>query len=199
MPTGYTAAIEEGCSFEEYVWGCARAFGACISLRDSNDPIPEKFEESSYHKKKLDEIEADLMALAGMSELDIKDKLASEVARIEADNQKRKEEWKLKKDRNAAMLAKSNAWEAPTPDHAKLKEFMISQIYEGDKYNDSPYQEKAPTLHPAAWKEQEKKRLMKDFLYHTEEHEKETARNNGRNEWVAALRASVPQPSRESL
>ena len=57
MPTGYTAWIEEGATFEEFILGCARAFGACISMRDEplSKQIPEQFKESSYDKEKVQE------------------------------------------------------------------------------------------------------------------------------------------------
>ena len=34
MPTGYTYKIGEGASFKEFVMACARAFGACVEMRD---------------------------------------------------------------------------------------------------------------------------------------------------------------------
>lgn len=49
MPTGYTADIKDGISFETYAMNCARAFGACVSLRDKpsgGKVIPDAFEPS---------------------------------------------------------------------------------------------------------------------------------------------------------
>jgi hypothetical protein len=34
MPTGYTAAIKDGISFEKFVWDCARGMGALVMMRD---------------------------------------------------------------------------------------------------------------------------------------------------------------------
>lgn len=34
MPTGYTADIKDGIDFKTYAMNCARAFGACVMLRD---------------------------------------------------------------------------------------------------------------------------------------------------------------------
>ncbi len=59
MPTGYTAILmEKGQTFQEFIMGCARAFGALIEMRDSpNDaPIPDKFEPSDYHAKRIIEL-----------------------------------------------------------------------------------------------------------------------------------------------
>jgi hypothetical protein len=56
MPTGYTCIIEDkpDVTFAEYVWRCARAFGALLSMReDSLDaPIPDelKSEDTDYYK-----------------------------------------------------------------------------------------------------------------------------------------------------
>ena len=57
MPTGYTDLINNGCTFNEFVMGCARAFGATIDMRDEplGAEIPEKFELSDYHSAKIDE------------------------------------------------------------------------------------------------------------------------------------------------
>jgi hypothetical protein len=46
MPTGYTAPIADGMTFEQFALGCARAFGALVTMRDepSDAPIPERLE-----------------------------------------------------------------------------------------------------------------------------------------------------------
>jgi hypothetical protein len=48
MPTGYTDCVRSGevTEFADFAMKCARAFGACIEMRDepSGTPIPEAFE-----------------------------------------------------------------------------------------------------------------------------------------------------------
>ena len=54
MPTGYTATlVEHGQTFPEFAMQCAKAFGACITLRDEpfDAPIPTKFKASTWHTK----------------------------------------------------------------------------------------------------------------------------------------------------
>ena len=70
MPTGYTAAIADGVTFEQFALNCARAFGALIDMRDepSDAPIPERFEPSNYHEKKIAEINDELVRLKEMSQ-----------------------------------------------------------------------------------------------------------------------------------
>src|SRR5271168_1391855 len=55
MPTGYTEAIKDGISFQEFAMRCVRAMGVCITLRDepSGAPIPERFEPSPSYKDAL--------------------------------------------------------------------------------------------------------------------------------------------------
>jgi hypothetical protein len=57
MPTGYTADIKNGISFKTFAMNCARAFGACVTLRDEpggGDKIPEAFEASTYHAQQVE-------------------------------------------------------------------------------------------------------------------------------------------------
>ena len=76
MPTGYTAVIEDGCTFKEYVMTCARAFGATISMREEplSKEIPEKFEVSDYALNQLKAYRTQLALFQGMP----KDQLESE-------------------------------------------------------------------------------------------------------------------------
>src|SRR6056297_1005549 len=73
MPTGYTHQIKDGISFEKYALGCARAFGATISMRD--DPpdaeIPEKFDESDHHLEKIKEAQDNLNDFLSQKEDDL--------------------------------------------------------------------------------------------------------------------------------
>ena len=76
MPTGYTACIidkESPATFNQFVMGCARAFGACITMRD--DPqdaeIPDSFEAGSYHKERLEAAEKDMKRLNKMGDKEL--------------------------------------------------------------------------------------------------------------------------------
>lgn len=71
MPTGYTYAIKEGISFRDFVLKCARAFEACVSMRDDpmDKEIPE-FVASDYYQKELDKSFARLNEIVKMSDAD---------------------------------------------------------------------------------------------------------------------------------
>ena len=57
MPTGYTAVIQDNLdiSMKDFALVCARAFGACVMMRDEpfDTPIPEEFVPDTYHTDKL--------------------------------------------------------------------------------------------------------------------------------------------------
>jgi hypothetical protein len=73
MPTGYTEGVSKGeiTDFKVYALRCARAFGACVMLRDEpvTDEIPE-FEPSDYHQKRLKEAQTQLAEFNAMLDAD---------------------------------------------------------------------------------------------------------------------------------
>jgi hypothetical protein len=198
VPTGYTAIIEEkdGVTFEEFLWGCARAFGALIELRDAplDAPIPEQFVPSGYHAKGLDEAQERLRVLAGMS-------AAATTSSARADHARAVKAWKeseadraAKVARYDAVLAKAKAWKPPTPEHEGLRSFMIDQI----RISTEHMREKAPrpkALSGAAWMANQIVSAKWDADYHEKALRDERQRVASRNEWVAALRRSVPAPA----
>lgn len=198
MPTGYTAFIEEGCSFEAYVWQCARAFGACVTMRDdpSGAAIPEAFEPSDYHAKRLKEIHATIDKIRDMTEEEV-------IERQARDNQERKDHCeKSRKDQArlkglyAKMWEKVADWGPPTAEHCGLKKFMLQQIeVSTPNWEPEPYKEEF--LRAKEWRELALASAYKDLAYHEKEHREEIERTESRNGWLRALRESVPQPKEE--
>ena len=196
MPTGYTATLmENGQTFQEFIMGCARAFGALIEMRDSpNDaPIPDKFEPSDYHAKRIIEAREKLVTLKAMTDTE---KEVFGQAKKDTDI-KRIEQW-LEKDsaqnkRLEDMTSQVKAWKPPTKDHQGLKDFMLQQI--SISKNDVDYiqaslaeaTEKPVTAYYVAAVSE----AARGIKYHTEENAKEIERVNGRTKWVQQLRASI--------
>jgi hypothetical protein len=148
MPTGYTCDIKDGISFEKFALICARAFGACISMReDSLDtPIPEELTPSDYHEKQIKKAELELEELKAMSMEDAQEKAKKEW-QSEWDNHRRiiDENAKLRR-LYEDMLMNVYCWTPPTTEHNGLKKFMEEQIlssidfdcYEPTRPMDSP-------------------------------------------------------------
>lgn len=195
MPTEYTAAIAEGCTFNEYAMLCARAFGATVTMRDEpmDAEIPDSFTPSTYHAERLAELRERLSKLRSMSDKEAETEAKREYdaavsARLDsiqsAANLRRKYE---------AILAEVNAYTPPSPDHVEFKNFMRSQIEESIKwdcavYGDVPELESGPV-----WRARSIKRVLDDIEYHEREHAEEIRRCEDRSRWVRQLRKSLTE------
>ena len=197
MPTGYTAKIEKGQTFEDFVLGCARAFGACIDQRD--DPSgdkPKLRESSSHHEQRLIEDSAELGALTTMNRAQ-KTELGQELKDKQvAAAQKYFNEKVALKNKYDAMLDRVREWNPPTPDHANLKTFMIEQINSSIDFDcNLKYTledlEKKTKMSPIDFYDEEVKRLEWSVKYHEEEMQKETTRTTEANEWILHLYRSL--------
>lgn len=200
MPTGYTSIIEEsdGCTFEEYVWRCARAFGALIEMRDEalNAPVPEVFEVDSYYKRSLEQDQARLTELQAMTE---------EQAEIAAASEYRAslDEWEKSEKRRLAALkryddivTKVKAWEPPSVGHEGLKAFMLQQIeISTEGMRERSWKEPQPRT-GKAWLREQRVAAAQSVKRSAESLAQATERVNNRNRWVEDLRASVPPPQR---
>lgn len=196
MPSGYTADITDTMPFRDFAMKCARAFGATIMMRD--DPLDApitRFEPSDYHKKNLDESKSNLAALELLS-----DDEAAEISKREYDKRQKDMAKAIadvagKEVAYRRMLSLVRAWTPPTPDHVRMKEFMIEQINESIKVDcGTEYYEKAaaePLMTGKEWKEHRLETLLRDVEYHAKNYREEVDRTNERNKWVDDLRRSL--------
>ncbi len=198
MPTGYTAAIADGITFQQFALSCARAFGALIMMRDdpSDAPIPESFEPSNHHVEGLAKAKRRLEALYAMTseerELATRAHIAEQTAYHSAEIAK-----------NEALAAKYRdmldcvlAWEAPSKDHDGLKRFMVEQITESIGFDcNSAYHEnllaEIGSLTAEEWLGKEVRSAQWEVEYHEKGQREELERVGGRNLWIQQLRESL--------
>lgn len=196
MPTGYTHNIEnDDFTFEDFALSCAKAFGACISMRDlpSNTPIPDEFKVEPYYQDKILETQKQIekhlnLTLEEWNSLCDKDFEQKESRRIESLNKNINLLYNYNK-----MLSKVKAWQAPSKEHIGLKEFMISQIEESIDFDcDVDYYNK-PTVKVSVdvFKSETMVKLYKDLEYYTKNNEEDIKRVSQRNLWVKQLRESL--------
>lgn len=196
MPTGYTSKlVEKGQSFQEFVLGCARAFGACVTMRDdpSDSPIPNEFKPSDYHLKEIKKAEKALKKLLGMEQND-RIRFAE---RRRGEQLKSFEEYLLKREaehkRLQDMNLKVKAWIPPTSEHSGLKDFMLQQISVSDNGSDYYIKEieniKSKTVE--SFYTEALETAKRDVKYHEKEHAEEVERVAKRNDWVKKLRDSL--------
>jgi hypothetical protein len=193
MPNGYTSALYEGreVDFREFVLGCARAFGACISLKEEpGGPAPAVVEPSYYHEKSLESARDRLRAYSDLS-WDI----AADMARNEFEDswvgwEALCETIEARNHRFGVMMAQVKAWDPPTSEHENLKAKMIEWL-EWDIERELP----SPPEKPLAreWLARKIKRTADDIDYHSRKWEEEQRRAASRTTWLQQLHDSLPE------
>jgi hypothetical protein len=196
MPTGYTAKLmEKGESFEEFIMSCARAFGACITLRDeSHDvPIPDEFKPSDYYKTHMAERATTLAQLEAMTN---EERIRFGVSTRDSQINNYREYLQRHRDENVRLLemrSKVLAWNPPSSDHVELKNFMLQQIEVSTDTGD--YWEKAladvERAEPYEFYAKAVEEARHGVEYAKEEYAKELERVAGRNKWIRQLRESL--------
>ena len=197
MPTGYTADIQKGITFRQFALGCARAFGACITLRDepAGTPIPDEFTPDRYFVEALDRAKARLYDLERMTPDQIAAAAAEEYDDAVADREEDIAYRAALRQKYDAMLVQVEAWQPPTPEHENFKTFMREQIAESIKFDCGEVEERYwPTpkrLTPRDWHMQAVAKAHEDIAYRTKELADEIQRCEQRTAWVRALRGSL--------
>jgi len=196
MPTGYTAAIKDGISFEKFVMNCARAMGACVTMRDDpfNAEIPNKFEPSDYYSEKIKETKDRLERLKVMSNEEILAAAKEEFEKAVSCNNKQIVANNDLREKYQDMLEQVNKWQPPSPDHHDFKKFMIEQITSSIKFdcNNSYYLDNPPKfMSEKEWLTQQYENLLHDLDYYTKENQKEIERAHSRTTWIEQLRESL--------
>lgn len=187
--------MESGQTFQDFVMQCARAFGACVMMRD--DPmdatIPERFEPSDYNVKRLAESKAELARLKAMTNDEKvtfgESKKAESIASSEECLAKDIEQNK----RLEEMEASVNEWTPPSADHAGLKDFMLEQI--STSKNSTNYIENSlaetRAKSPMDFYAEAVASAERGIKCNSKSHREEVERANSRTEWVRQLRESI--------
>lgn len=196
MPTGYTESVQDGTvtDFADFALQCARAFGACISMRDDpmDAPVPDEFTASDYNGRALVEAQADLAKLAAMSPTDRQaaaDLANAEAAKTWDDHEEEKARQNL---RYEAMLEKVHQWAPPTDEHTGLKKFMIEQLTHSIDFDCGPPYSKRPTPKTVDdWYSEALADAHRTVAYHAKTQAEEIERARKRTQWIRDLRASL--------
>jgi len=192
MPTGYTAAVGEGkiTTLRQFALQCARGMGACIMMRDDpwDAPIPERFEPNTgYHDKGLAAAQKLLDELPLLTDDECINRADEDYDARFASYQKYEDERKAENGRYRDMLAAVRGWDTEAEG---IKDFMVDQL----RISIRDFSENPPKrLSGEEWRATVIASAIRDVNYHTEERVKEIQRTEGRNQWVAALRISLPE------
>jgi hypothetical protein len=194
MPTGYTAAVEDGTvtDFATFAMQCARGMGALIMMRDEpmDAPIPERFEPSSYHENALDKIRKRIVEVKAMTPEQCDAAAQAEYDEIGRANERENIDAAKRIERYAAMRAKVQAWQPPSSEHAGFKKFMLDQLRIGGEFL-RPYTSTRKLQSGTDWRQSQVAKLLKNQQYQANEHAEEVSRTEGRNRWLSQLRESL--------
>jgi hypothetical protein len=197
MPTGYTGKLYEGeQSFNEFVWSCARAFGAMIHMREDglNAKIVEPVLDVSYYEQSRQRAEKKLAEVDTFSDAEVRDVLQLEYENAKTEAAKSNTRSAAKRARYEAMVKQVSAWTPPSPEHAGLRTFMLDQLRESIKFDcdGSAYTPKLRTAQE--WRDETRARAQRDLEYANKEEARERKQHAERVAWMRALQASVPLP-----
>jgi hypothetical protein len=199
MPTGYTHKVQKGevTDLRTFALECARAFGACVELRDDpKAPIPEAFAPSDYYVRSMAEKRAEVARLYSMTPDEAAIACATDHdQRVEAYH-KRRAEKAAERKRYEAMIALVRAWEPPTKEHGGLQSFMLEQLHTSIDFDCFPDHDREPKREPAdVWLAKARAEADKNLARASKNHAEEVKRAASRTAWIKALRASLPSPS----
>jgi len=200
MATCYTSYIKKGVSFREFVLKCARAMGACVTMRDDplDEEIPDKFKPSDYYSKKLIEVRRRRKRLDTISSAEATKGAKKQFNDNKKYALKRIDEIRELETKYKSMLKQVEMWTPPTIDHQDLKDFMVSQIKDSIQFdcNVSYYKQdldKATLLSGEEWLEREKSSLDSEIESLKKHDAEEKYRTEERNQWIRELRESLEE------
>ncbi len=202
MATGYTAELRTNTEmpFEEFVWKCARAMGACIMQRDdpANAPIVLEEKPGDYHAKEVQEAQEALTELRGQSPDEIAECWRRDTEQRISDAHESIAEAAKLQESYERMLALVEQWTPPTDDHKGFQDFMLEQL-RGSIVVDcrNSYARKqidqAPET-PEEWAAGREIKLLHDIEYHVQHSAEEQQRVSERNRWRQQLVDSIGLP-----
>lgn len=197
MPTGHTAIIknDEGCTFEQYLWTCTRAF--LFHARDvrSGERIPLAT-VSVFYEQRLREVKSELQALSGMRP----DQVHDLGLKLLTDKFTNYEKWQQERLRNRGryltMRDRVSSWECPV-EYQELRGFMLQQI---DRCEVNFKSDMTPVPGPPYTMDE----CLAAFVAHRNHLEeqkcecekdlsKAVSRAENTNKWIKALESLVPQ------
>ncbi len=200
MATAYTKPIydDRPITFEQFVWRCARAFGALASQRYESLDASVRFGDDSDTDAwverlggEISEYEARLEELRALDPAVLAARVAAEHERAREVHASRIAHMAALRMRYEAMLARVEAWEPPA-EYLRLREFMVEQLRDSMKFD--CYDIEAPALDPDpdAWRAREVRRLERNITECKAQRERLRSLRAQHLAWCEGLARVVP-------
>lgn len=202
MPSGYTAGIQNGTinNLNDFIWTCARGFGAFITQKDDFDEPPILKEKPyPYYKNQVKKSLNEKQKYNEYTEDDWQNEYSKYVkTQLENinDNIKEKEELKEKYEN---ILKQVKDWIPPNEDFYELKSFMIKQLEESINFDceTSFWEEqknKILNLNVEIYKQDTINNIEESLLSSKRYYKEEVERVKSRNQWKQQLIESIGLP-----
>ena len=198
MPTGYTAGVADGTitDFKEYALQCARAFGACIGLRD--DPLTSKipeFEPSDYYTKRLSELETELNMFMGAGPAERRSLYEAEQVERMKQKELRLDNKREERARYESMLAKAKAFKYTSPYHDSYTKIIVEQLEQSIDFDcDTSYYDDQTIPSFNKWQDEKLQELISSIKRAKDSVKYEQKRTDSRNKWVKQLKEVLGCP-----
>jgi hypothetical protein len=193
MPTGYTAKlVSEGQTFNEFVLTCARAFGACVMMRDNNPdelPTPDAVAtDYSHYESRLSALYSQLKSLLKMTKAEQQVYGETKLKEERERHEQREARRLLENSRIEEMVGFVNLWIPPTQEHQQLKEFMLQQLEVSQTFN---YALPLELMSPEEYYRNAVSETRENIRDAQESLTKERERSAARVRWVRELYSSL--------
>lgn len=196
MATGYTYGVVEGkFSFEEFVWRCARGFGAFMHMRDMDSDAKLHYPpKDTFYTERLNEVKRELAEALNRTKADWVKTYKADYATTNTANKEISEAWKLENKRLNTMITEVDNWKVPNDSFTEMKKFMASQL-ETSLHRDTNYLEvPRKKVSIEDYIDSEIKMLTRRVAYSEESVKDAEARYQSHIKFIDELRASVPVP-----
>jgi len=198
MPTGFTQLLHDNpdTTTAEFIMRCARAMGACVSMRDEplSTPIPETLKVDQYYVNRVAETQRRLLELNAMTPEQARNQ--AHLKQCEANLTRAEELEKYKKIATVIenMTKSVTKWRVPTEQHEGLKSFMLEQLgMENPQWMVDYYSKPVESLEGDEWLKGEIERAKVDVERAEQRLKEEIESTTTRNEWIKQLRESLPK------
>ena len=202
MPSGYTEGILSGTinDLNDFIWMCARGFGAFITQKDNIDEPPIlKEKPNPYYKNKIKQLLKKQQKYNEYTDDDWQNeylKYIEDQLKDIDDNIKEKIESKEKYEN---ILNQVKEWIPPNENFHKLKSFMINQIEESIDFDcDTSFWQERKNKISNLKLEQYKRNVLNDIneslISNKEYYDEEVQRVKERNQWKQQLIESIGLP-----
>lgn len=202
MPSGYTEGILSGTinDLNDFIWMCARGFGAFITQKDNIDEPPIlKEKPNPYYKNKIKQLLNEQQKYNEYTDNDWQKEYFKYIEDQLKDIDNNIKEKIESKEKYENILNQVKEWIPPNENFHKLKSFMINQIEESIDFDcDTSFWQERKNKISNLKLEQYKRNVLNDIneslISNKKYYDEEVQRVKERNQWKQQLIESIGLP-----